>query len=829
MAGADLVDNTKYSLLIDADGDFSNASVTTGGTFNGNKIEFSGVNLSNGQYFSLAYENTSPIAGFGTALTFDGTDDYIDVPSGINIANSSFTYEAWAKRNGTGTADAIIGIGTSTTNAGIYFGFSPGNNFGLNFYNNNFIASSPVIDNNWHHWASVFEQGVGKKIYQNGVLVGQSANTDNYTGSDNFRIGNAPWDSLHEFSGQIDEVRVWDDARTQAEIQANMDNTLAGTESNLVGYWKFEDNTGTTAADSSPNTNDGTLNGDITWPFSTKQNTPLSDTLANFVNSDPDGDAFTYIIVDDDSGAAVIDDANTGTFTYTPNTFGTRTFTYKVNDGLADSNVATVTVEVLPNNAPIVGFGTALTFDGTDDGIDLPETSSLNFLATDNITLEAYFKTTSTNLQIIFSQQKCFTNGVIQLFLDSNGNPVFRLRGTSSTEITVTLNIVVNDGNWHHLAAVRNVTSDTVIVYLDGIEQANVMDNTTGNITDSSGTNWIGRRDNCGGTDEFNGQIDEVRLWKAARTQAEIQANMNNTLTGTEPNLVGYWKFEDNTGTIATDSSPNGNNGTLNGGITWPPLFSTKQNTPLSDTLANFVNSDPDGDAFTYIIVDDDGGAAVIDDANTGAFTYTPNTFGTRTFTYKVNDGLADSNVATVTVEVLPNNAPIVGFGTALTFDGVDDYINASPTFSSSPSTLTLEAWVRQNTVTNQDIIDYGDTGNSKNIIQLRINLSKFDIAYGAPSSVTNLLAAADSLTANMWTHLAMVKNGTNVSLYVNGTLSASSASFTNTPIINQLYFGSMRYMGTNGLFFDGQIDEVRVWDDVRTEAEIQANMNNIW
>ncbi|MDM8565039.1 choice-of-anchor Q domain-containing protein [Candidatus Halobeggiatoa sp. HSG11] len=137
-------------------------------------------------------------------------------------------------------------------------------------------------------------------------------------------------------------------------------NILTGTEPNLVGYWKFEDNTGTTTVDSSINSNDGTLNGDMTWPFSTKQNTPLSDTLASFVSYDSDGDAFTYIIVDDDGGAAVIDDANTGAFTYTPNTFGTRTFTYKINDGIADSNIATVTVEVIS----LVVSSTADTEDG---------------------------------------------------------------------------------------------------------------------------------------------------------------------------------------------------------------------------------------------------------------------------------------------------------------------------------------------------------------------------------------------------------------------------------------------------------------------------------
>jgi hypothetical protein len=61
VVGADLTSATKYSLLIDIDGNFSDASITTGTTINGSTVEFSGVNLGNGQYFSLAYANNANI------------------------------------------------------------------------------------------------------------------------------------------------------------------------------------------------------------------------------------------------------------------------------------------------------------------------------------------------------------------------------------------------------------------------------------------------------------------------------------------------------------------------------------------------------------------------------------------------------------------------------------------------------------------------------------------------------------------------------------------------------------------------------------------------
>jgi hypothetical protein len=53
------------------------------------------------------------------------------------------------------------------------------------------------------------------------------------------------------FNGLVDELRIWNVARTDAEIMANFDKALVGNEAGLVGYWKFDDAPGSlTAADS---------------------------------------------------------------------------------------------------------------------------------------------------------------------------------------------------------------------------------------------------------------------------------------------------------------------------------------------------------------------------------------------------------------------------------------------------------------------------------------------------------------------------------------------------------------------------------------------------
>ena len=74
-------------------------------------------------------------------------------------------------------------------------------------------------------------------------------------------IGKAPlvYDENESFNGIIDEVRIWNVARTQQEIQQYMHQQLTGTEPGLVGYWQFNEGTGNTAYDKTVNANHGSL------------------------------------------------------------------------------------------------------------------------------------------------------------------------------------------------------------------------------------------------------------------------------------------------------------------------------------------------------------------------------------------------------------------------------------------------------------------------------------------------------------------------------------------------------------------------------------------
>ncbi|MFM6408307.1 MAG: LamG-like jellyroll fold domain-containing protein, partial [Microcystis sp.] len=82
---------------------------------------------------------------------------------------------------------------------------------------------------------------------------------DVFASQDELRIGYRQAANSQYFKGQIDEVRVWNLTRTQAEIQANLSQKLSGNESGLVSYWNFEESTGNTVNDLTANKNNGIL------------------------------------------------------------------------------------------------------------------------------------------------------------------------------------------------------------------------------------------------------------------------------------------------------------------------------------------------------------------------------------------------------------------------------------------------------------------------------------------------------------------------------------------------------------------------------------------
>jgi hypothetical protein len=160
-------------------------------------------------------------------------------------------------------------------------------------------------------------------------------------------------------------------------------------------------------------------------------------------------------------------------------------------------------------------------------------------------------------------------------------------------------------------------------------------------------------------------------------------------------------------------------------------------------------------------------------------------------------------------------------YGGALNFDGVNDWVTV-PDHASLDTTgpLTLEAWVRPDTLGTWDTV------------VMKEGVGSFAYAlYGttewaAPSGWARdaVAEAPQGLQALAWSHLAYTYDGLTSKLYVNGALVASTAAaFTLPNTAQPLRIGGNGVWATE--FFDGLIDDVRVYNRPLSAAEVSADM----
>ena len=120
----------------------------------------------------------------------------------------------------------------------------------------------------------------------------------------------------------------------------------------------------------------------------------------------------------------------------------------------------------------------------------------------------------------------------------------------------------LSSGRWIHLAAV--IGPDALKLYLSGVSAPTNLVHGGFSIPGIEHRNYLGRSNwrslarTAGYEDEdFQGQMDEVRVWRGERTAAQIREDLRRHLTGSEPGLVGLWNFDDPS-QPGKDSSPNG-------------------------------------------------------------------------------------------------------------------------------------------------------------------------------------------------------------------------------------------------------------------------------
>ncbi|MBX2977280.1 MAG: T9SS type A sorting domain-containing protein, partial [Ignavibacteriaceae bacterium] len=161
----------------------------------------------------------------------------------------------------------------------------------------------------------------------------------------------------------------------------------------------------------------------------------------------------------------------------------------------------------------------------------------------------------------------------------------------------------------------------------------------------------------------------------------------------------------------------------------------------------------------------------------------------------------------------------------ALSFDGVNDYVLVGN--NTSNSIMTIEAWIKPNELKSREMEIVGFGGNNE-VYEFRLESTTGKLQFGIyDNSVWNALTTDDAIQLNTWTHVAVVKNGTNIFLYINGS-QVKSGTLNGTPTISITSIGNLKTEGTlYSYYFPGKIDEVRIWNDVRDITEISQNMYN--
>ena len=123
-------------------------------------------------------------------------------------------------------------------------------------------ASAPA--GQWTHLAATYD-GSKLILYKNGALAEEKNISGSIVWADNsgdLHIGSFnKGETDYYFSGNIDEVRLWNTSRSSSQIKGNKGISLEGNENGLVGYWKADESSGINLSDETSNQIDGTLNG----------------------------------------------------------------------------------------------------------------------------------------------------------------------------------------------------------------------------------------------------------------------------------------------------------------------------------------------------------------------------------------------------------------------------------------------------------------------------------------------------------------------------------------------------------------------------------------
>ena len=643
------------------------------------------------------------------ALQFNGLNQSAISESMINLTQTSFTIEYWARRNSIGEM-YIIGQGPDVweTNKNLNIGFSATNTIVFGFDDTNTVETTSVYtDTKWHHYAFAYNQGTRViDIYVDGELSDTSVMPNDYSGSGQLYIGEAPGDS-HRFNGELDEIRIWNTVKSASAIFSDRNKNLKGNESNLIYYWQFNQGIGDIAFEKTAILNNLELSLITDAPEWVISSLPMGYSATGHIETmgvnqfTGTGVTMDYnyhnsaqvYVTKVSTEVNILPDADTvfssqyWVISRSENTSFDANISFMCDDDISGTNAKLAKLFWRENGnpgswvaiaygssidagsetiifngikrtgqfmiayddySPMPASGKTLRFDGIDDWA-VDETRRI---AIDNhsFTIEFWAKRASIGSSHMAIGH---SNNAQGLNIGFNADNTFQFSFDTNQSVTHPY----TDLHWHHWALTFDSTSLTQTVYCDGVLITNNLAIAPYELT---GYFYIG----CGSDNNhlFNGLLDDIRIWESVRTQTQIQNNMYVPLNGNETDLMAYYRMDEPWSyTYITDATANSINCEIKGAM--------KQSDWLNSHAWSNRSTDEDINFTMSAGYDLEGGSLVIS-ANTaplsGNFsrnntaktvTYSPyhNMNGEDNFSFTV---ATSTPIYPITITIVPINDP---------------------------------------------------------------------------------------------------------------------------------------------------------------------------
>jgi Concanavalin A-like lectin/glucanases superfamily len=815
---------------------------------------------------------------FGGALSFNGEgEDCVTVPESKELElTEELTLEAWVKPSGPTEDDPIIfkealgiggvpsyAMGIGVTNAG-----KPEGMIGEEAVTETVEGPKGIESNVWTHLAFTYD-GAHMRLYVNGALVSTEAQESAPPEAPgNLKIGCAAWWWNEGFNGKIDEVRLYDRALSEGEIQADRLAPLQTAPAGPTASYSFDEGEGSTVEDLTGNGHTGTIEGPE-WTTRGRFGSALSF----------NGEGEDCVTVPESEELQLTEELTLEAWVKPSGETDEDPIIFKEAEGIGGK--------------PGYAMGIGVTNEGKPEGIigeegDLEEVEGPKAIES-NVWTHLAFTYDGAHMRLYINGTRVATQAQESAPPEAPGNlkigcaAWYWEQGFNGKIDEVRIyDRALSEGEIHtdRAAPMQTLPGGPVAAYSFDEENEETAEDVTLNEHDGAveGPTWTDRG-RFGGALSFNGEgedcvtvpeSEELQLTEELTLEAWVKPNaptnddpiifkealgtggmpgyamgIGLTNAGKPEGIIGdeaetesvdapskiesnvwthlaftydgaYMRLYVNGSLVATKAQPDGplaSTGSLKIGCSayWEEGFDGR-----IDEVRLYHRALSEGE----IQADRSAPLQTLPTGPVAAYSFDAGSGETaEDVTLNEHDGAVEG----------PTWTDRGRYGSALSFNGEGEDCVTVPESKDLELTeeLTLEAWVKPSGETDEDPIIFKEAEGIGGVPSYAMgigftNEGKPEGVIGT-EAVTEEVEGPKAIEANVWTHLAFTYDGAYMRLYVNGALVSTKKEETSPPEApGNLKIGCSAWWWNQG--FSGKIDEVRLYDRALSGGEIAAD-----